>query len=225
MSAVRSISYFSTTIGQKQLMGLSGLVWSGFVLGHMLGNLLLFVSPEAYNKYGHAITSNPLIYFIEAFLVGTLLLHIVKGIAVTMKNKSAKPIVAATGLSGAKDSSFAVKTMIYQGVLIAVFVALHIMTFKFGTYYEVNYNGVVIRDLHKLVIEVFQSPVYVFGYVVCLIVLGFHLSHGFYSSLQTLGFNHPKYSPKLQLLGHVYAWVVAIGFISQPLYVYIFAKG
>lgn len=220
---VPRICYFNSTIGQKQLMALSGLVWSGFVLTHMLGNLLIFVSPQKYNEYGHAIVSNPALYLAEAFLVLTLLAHIVKGMMVTVRNRRAKPVSTAVGLSGDKNSSFAVKTMIYQGVIIAVFVVLHLLTFKFGPHYTVDYGAGEIRDLHRLILEVFQQPVYVIGYFLCMIVLGLHLSHGFYSSIQTLGIHHPRYNPTIKVIGHIYAIAVSVGFAAQPIYVFLFA--
>lgn len=216
-------TYFRSTIGMKQLMGLSGLVWSGFVLGHMLGNLLIFVGPDVYNWYGHMIVSNKiLLYGTEAILIATILIHVINGVLVTRKNKTARPVTPLKGLGPQKDNSFAVKTMIYQGVLILVFIILHIATFKYGTYYETTVDGVVMRDLHRLIVETFKSPMYVAWYVLCLVLLGLHLSHGFYSSFQTLGIHHPKYNPHLQKLGHAYAWLVAGGFLSQPIYVYFF---
>lgn len=220
---VPKIYYFNSTIGQKQLMALSGLVWSGFVFTHMLGNLLIFVSPQKYNEYGHAIVSNPALYLAEGFLILTLLAHIIKGIAVTIRNRRARPVTPAVGLSGEKNSSFAVKTMIYQGVIIAVFVVLHLLTFKFGPHYSVDYGKGEIRDLYRLILEVFQQPVYVAGYFLCMIVLGLHLSHGFYSSVQTLGIHHPKYNPAIKIVGHVYALAVSAGFAAQPIYVFLFA--
>lgn len=216
-------TYFKSTIGQKQLMGLTGLIWSGFVLGHMLGNTLVFLGADIFNKYGHAIVSNkPLLYGTEAILLSTILVHVIKGIMVTLRNKVSRPVTPAMGLGDAKNSSFAVKTMIYQGVLILVFIILHLITFKYGTYYETTVDGVVMRDLHRLMVETFQSPIYVFWYVVCLILLGLHLSHGFYSSFQSLGIHHPKYNPKIQKLGYLYAALVTVGFVSQPIYVFFF---
>lgn len=221
-AAARTFCYFKSTIGQKQLMALTGLAWCGFVLSHMLGNILLFVSAEAYNKYSHALVSNPLIYLAEAFLVLTLLAHIGRGVAVTIRNRQAKHIANLKGLSGEKNSSFAVKTMIFQGVLIFLFVVYHLVTFKFGTVYMANYGGVEMRDIHKLVVEVFQSPTYVLFYVVMMWILALHLSHGFHSSLQTLGLHHPKYNSKIKCLSHLYAGAVSIGFALQPLYVFFF---
>ncbi len=223
--AARSYSYLCSTIGQKQLMGISGLVWSGFVLTHMAGNMLILVSAEKYNRYGHAMISNPFLLAAEAVLVLALLLHVIKGVMLTYRNKSSRAQPPAVGLSGEKNSSFAVKTMIYQGVIILVFIVLHLLTFKFGTYYNVNYGDGEIRDLHRLIVEVFQSPIYAFGYMACMIVLALHLSHGFYSSFQTLGFHHPKYSPALKIMGNIYAIIVSLGFLSQPFYVYFIYKG
>jgi succinate dehydrogenase / fumarate reductase cytochrome b subunit len=131
-------------------------------------------------------------------------------------------VTPSKGLGPQKGNSFAVKTMIYQGVLILVFIILHIVTFKYGTYYETTVDGVVMRDLHRLIVETFKNPTYVAWYVLCLVLLGLHLSHGFYSSFQTLGLHHPKYNPHLQKFGHAYAWLVAVGFLSQPIYVYFF---
>lgn len=223
--AARSYSYFCSTIGQKQLMGLSGLLWSGFILSHMVGNMLILTSAQAYNEYGHAIITNPLLPVAETLLVLMLLVHVIKGVMVSLRNKKSKPVMPAVGLSGEKDSSFAVKTMIYQGVIIFVFIVLHLLTFKFGTEYAVDYGHGEIRDLHRLIVEVFQQPVYAFGYMACMVVLFLHLSHGFYSSFQTLGFHHPHYSKKIKVLGHIYAVVVALGFLSQPFYVYFIYKG
>ena len=110
--------------------------------------------------------------------------------------------------------------MAYTGSLILVFIILHIITFKYGTHYDATYGGVVMRDLHRLIIEVFQQTEYVAWYLLCLVLLAFHLSHGFASSFQSLGFRHPKYSQPLKCLSVIYAVIVAVGFISQPLYVY-----
>ena len=220
----RARCFFSSTIGLKQVMGFTGLVWCGFLFSHMAGNLLLFKSAEAYNKYSYALTSNPLLILAEAFLVLTLLLHVINGFCVSAKNRSAKGVKPATALSGSKNSSFAVKTMIFQGVLILFYLINHLIHFKFGTHYTVVYGGVEMRDIYKLVVEEFQSPLYTLFYVLMMVVLGFHLSHGFYSSFQTLGFNHPRYSPWLKRGGCAFALIVSMGFLIQPVFVHFFAQ-
>jgi len=205
-------------------MGVTGLLWSGFVMTHMLGNLLIFVGPDAYNKYGHAIVSNPLLYLAEAALVLTLLGHIVYGIRLKYINTAAREQKYALPTNGPKAARFQSKFMIFHGSLILVFLIYHLITFKFGPHYTTVVDGVEMRDLHRLIIEVFQSPAYVAWYIVCLIGLCFHLSHGFYSAFCSLGFYHPRYSVLLNRFGFVYAAVVSIGFISQPIYVYFFAR-
>lgn len=217
------IGYFGSAIGRKQLMAVTGLIWSGFIFTHMAANMLILFSPEAYNKYSHALITNPLIYLAEAFLVLTLLMHTVYGIKVTIENRRAKALKSAKPTSGPKAPRFQSKFMIFHGSIILAFVILHLITFKFGTYYSTTIDGVEMRDLHRLVIEVFQNPVYVAWYLVALVAVGLHLAHGFWSSFSTLGFYHPERSRTLNVIGYIYAAVVAGGFMSQPIYVMFFA--
>lgn len=213
------MNYFSSTIGRKQMVGVAGLGLSLFVLVHMAGNLLMFVSAEAYNKYGHALTSTPLIYIAEAGLIGIFLLHIIVAIVLTLKNKSAKGSTYAVAPKKT-SSSFASKTMWAQGIIIIGFVVLHLITFKFGKFISVSYDGVEMRDLFALMVEVFKDPIYTFSYFGVLVLLGMHLSHGLASSFQTLGLNGEKYDCKVRMIGHAYALLVTIGFISQPFYIF-----
>jgi succinate dehydrogenase / fumarate reductase cytochrome b subunit len=123
--------------------------------------------------------------------------------------------------SGAKGVSLASQTMAIQGTLILVFVITHLIGFKFGAYYETTVNGVVMRDLHRLVVEVFSNPVAVAWYVIALILLGMHLSHGFGSIFQSLGLRTRSNAEKLNKLSWAYAVIVAGGFLSQPIYVFL----
>ena len=214
------MGYFKSAIGRKQLMAATGLVWALFVLTHMAGNLLILVSADAYNKYAHAIVNNPFLYIAEAGLLGTLALHILNGIWLTAENRSARTHKHAMPTNGAKSAKFQSRFMAFHGTILLVFIVLHIITFKYGPYYETVVDGVQVRDLHRLVIEVFQSPIYVAWYLVALVGVGLHLSHGLYSSFASLGVFHPKFSPLLQKIGYLYAVIVAAGFIVQPIYVY-----
>jgi succinate dehydrogenase / fumarate reductase, cytochrome b subunit len=216
-------SFFSSTIGRKQVMAAAGLGLCLFVLGHVSGNFLLFVGPEAYNQYGHKLTSNPLIYVVEAGLIGIFLFHAVAGLLVTIRNRSARVGSYAKPGTGDKKTGLNTKTLWWQGVVILGFVVLHLLTFKFGTHYEVTYGAETIRDLYKLVYEVFQSPVYVVGYVICVLILAIHLSHGLKSSLQTLGFHHERYEKTLRCVSSVYGWFVGLGFAAQPVYMMFIA--
>jgi succinate dehydrogenase / fumarate reductase, cytochrome b subunit len=218
-------AYICSTIGRKQLMAVAGLLLCGFVLAHAAGNMFILAGPDAYNKYGHAIISNPFLYVAEAGLVLFFLVHIFMGVAVTIKNFSARPKGYAVSSSGEKRTSLTTKSMWIQGIIVLGFVIYHLMTFKYGAYYETQINGVAMRDLFKLVNEVFHDPLMVGWYIVALLILCFHLSHGLYSSLQTLGMNHPKYTPRVKCISVGYGLLVSFAFISQPIFIYFFYQG
>jgi len=227
MSGIQSTSgpgFFASSLGKKYVIGLMAIGITLFAFTHMLGNMLLFVSPKAYNIYSHTLISNPAIVAIELALLAIFLVHVAFTIWTTIENKAARGNRTFLTTKGAKSVSLSSKTMFYHGVVIFFFVAWHLKTFKYGTNYDVTYNGVLMRDIHRLLVEVFQSPFYVWSYVFCVVFLGYHLNHGVQSVFQTLGFNHPKYSPAIRKLGVAYAVVVAVGFILQPLYVYFFMK-
>lgn len=222
---MKSISYFRSTIGSKQLMGLAGLGFALFLFTHMAANMLILFDPRAYNLYSHALISNPLIYFAEAILVVIFVYHSVKGTLLTVRNWKAREKGYAIPASGEKKTSLITKTMWAQGLVILAFLILHLATFKFGTLYETQYDGEAVRDLHRLVLEVFSHPGYVVWYLLSLVLIGFHLSHGMSSIFQTLGVRHPKYTPLIRVGGWIYTLVVVGGFISQPLYVFFIHKG
>ncbi len=214
--------FLGSTVGKKYLMGISGLIWAGFVLAHMAGNLLMFISADAYNSYGHAITSGKIIFVAEAALILALITHVYCAITLTIQNRASRQNKYAVAASGDKKVSKASRTMAVQGSLILVFIILHIATFKYGTHYETTVDGVVIRDLFRLIVEVFHHPGYIFWYIVCLILLGFHLSHGVKSSFQSLGVMNGAYRSAFEKISIAYAVIVAAGFIAQPIYVYLF---
>lgn len=216
------LDFFKSTVGRKYLMGASGLVWMGFIFGHMAGNMLILVSADLYNAYGHAIVSNKiLLYGTEIIILGALATHIMCAISLTLENRKARNTRYAMIPNGAKGASLASRTMAVQGSMILLFIILHLITFKYGPNYETTVNGVQMRDLHKLVLEVFHNPVYVAWYVVCLVLLMFHLSHGAKSIFQSFGVLERKMQAGIKTGAWVYAIVVAFGFLSQPLYVYL----
>ncbi|HWU42491.1 MAG TPA: succinate dehydrogenase cytochrome b subunit [Bdellovibrio sp.] len=217
------LGFLGSTVGKKYIMGITGLIWAGFVLAHMAGNMLIFVSSDAYNSYGHALTSGNIIYVAEVVLVLALISHVYTAVSLTINNREAKQQRYAVNAKGLKKVSLASRTMAIQGSLILVFIILHIATFKYGTFYETTVHGVAMRDLARLMDEVFAQPGYVVWYVVCLILLGFHLSHGVGSSFQSLGLMEGTYRNFWKKLSCAYAVIVALGFISQPLYLLLSA--
>lgn len=216
------LNFLKSTVGKKYIMGITGLVWAGFVFAHMAGNMLIFVSHDAYNMYGHNLTSGNIIYVAEAILIVALLTHIICAIALTIQNKKARPQAYAKTPNGDKGARLASRTMGIQGTLILFFVIIHLVTFKFGTYYETTINGVVVRDLARLMVEIFKNPLVLAWYAVALFVLCAHLSHGFGSIFQSFGLMDRKYQPVITKLSWIYAIIVCLGFLSQPIYAYLF---
>jgi succinate dehydrogenase / fumarate reductase cytochrome b subunit len=214
--------FFLTTIGKKYLMGLTGLIWSGFVLAHMAGNLLIFLGPDAYNKYGHGVTSGYLIYFVETVLVLSFLTHVGCAISLTMENRAARgPQRYAMTPNGAKGVRLASQTMAVHGSVLLFFVVTHVATFKYGTYYETTVDGVVMRDLYRLIIECFKQPGFVGWYLVAMAFLFFHLSHGVGSMFQSFGLKNERTEKTIVGISWAYAAIVAGGFFAQPIYCFL----
>ena len=217
--------FLKSTVGRKYIMGITGLIWMGFILTHMLGNMLILVSADLYNAYGHAIVSNkPLLYGAETVLVLALIGHVTTAISLTMQNRKARNSRYAMTPNGAKGSPAASKTMALQGSIVLAFIILHLITFKYGTEYSTVVNGTEMRDLHKLVIEVFQKPGYILWYVVSLLLMMFHLSHGAHSIFQSFGILERKMQANLKKFAWTYAAIVVLGFLSQPIYVFLLHK-
>ena len=208
------------SVTKKQIMGITGLLLCGFLLTHLAGNLLIFVGPEAFNKYSHALISTKAIYIAEAILAAIFLSHIGLAIKLTMENKAARPEGYYMRKHSGRGSTFASSTMPYTGMIGFVFLVLHILGIKFGAYYEATYDGVVIRDVYRTTIELFQNPANIAFYVLAVVALGIHVSHGFWSAFQSLGFNHPKYMPKIKLVSKLFGLLVAVGFGALPIVCY-----
>lgn len=219
------LQFLTSTVGRKYLMGLSGLVWMGFILGHMAGNMLIFVGPDTFNAYGHAIVSNKLLlYGTEVLLSVAIVVHVLTAISLTRENRAARASRYAVTPNGGKGPVWASTFMGAQGTVILAFIIIHLITFKYGKYYETTVDGVVMRDLHRMVVEAFQNPAYVGWYVVALLLLLIHLSHGAASVFQSFGVLERKMQAGIKKGAWVYALVVAGGFLSQPLYVFFFYR-
>ena len=209
------VRLLTSSIGRKLLMGATGRLLIGFLVVHLTGNLLVFAGPVAFNEYSHALISSHLIYVAELVLLGLFVLHLAVGIALTRANSAARPVGYATRRRDGHTSnkSLASTTMIFSGLVVLVFVPIHLWTFKFGAWYQTAETP-PIRDLYRLVVEVFRDPLHVAWYVVAMIVIGFHLSHGFASGLESLGVAS---RPLVRHFSRVLAVVIAGGFALIPL--------
>ncbi len=219
---------FLSTVGKKIIIATGGLLFFLFVIGHLIGNLTLFSgNPATFNNYSHKLISlGPLLYIAEIIILVAFLFHSVLATIEKLKNKEAREIKYKSYKSAGRVSKKTVSssTMIYTGIVILVFTVIHLITFKYGpgmeAGYVVNSNGEQIRDLHRLVVEVFQKEIYVISYVAAMLFLGFHLRHGFWSALQSLGAMSPRLTPLFYGLGTILAILLALGYIVIPVWIY-----
>ena len=217
------VSFFSSSVGTKILIALTGLALFLFLVGHLTGNLLLFVGPETFNGYSHKLISNPLIYIVEGGLAAILLLHVFKAVTNWAANRGARPAayVDKKWAGHTSRKGYGSSTMIYTGVVTFVFVVLHLRTFKFGPWYTTMGREGEVRDLYRLTVEVFQNPVMVVFYVACMALVFLHLSHGLSSAFQSLGVNHPRYNRLILAAGLVLATLIGAGFAVIPIIVFL----
>ena len=174
---MRVLRALDSTVGTKILLGLTGLALVGFLVFHLAGNLLVFFGPSAYNEHAHALISNPLVIPAEIGLAAIFLLHAIKAVLNFIRNRAARPRGYAGGkkwAGGPSRKTVSSTTMIVTGVVTFGFVLLHLKTFKYGPYYDSPEPGV--RDLYRLMVEVFDSPGYVVFYVICMVLVGMLLA-------------------------------------------------
>jgi succinate dehydrogenase / fumarate reductase cytochrome b subunit len=220
---MKVLQAFSTSVGSKILIALTGLALVGFLVFHLAGNLLVFLGPASYNEHAHALISNPLVIPAEIGLAAIFLLHMVKTLFNFGKNRAARPEPYArrrVWAGGASRKSVGSTTMIVSGLVTFAFVVLHLATFKYGPYYASPLPGE--RDLYRLLIEVFHEPVHVVVYVVCMAVIGLHLRHGISSAFQSLGLMPESWVGRLLRAGMALAVLIGGGFLLIPVWVYFF---
>lgn len=216
---------FSSTLGRKLIMALTGLFLILFLTGHVSGNMLLFKGDggEAFNIYAKFMTTNPAVKILSYLTYISVIGHVIYSIMLTSKNKSARPIGYAES-KASTNSTMASRNMGVLGTIILIFLVVHLQGFWYqmhwGNLPVVEYDGESYKDLFSIVTFAFQNELIVAGYVIAMGFLAFHLSHGFASAFQTLGLNHVKYSPAIAAVGKIYAVVVPILFALMPLYIY-----
>jgi len=205
----------TSSIGRKVVMAITGLAMVGFLVVHLAGNLLLFTGAEAFNEHSHELISNPLVYVAEIGLIFLFVSHLLSGFSVTRQSRAARPIRYAVDrrTGHTSNKSMASSTMILSGLLLLVFVPLHLWTFKFGPWYETT-STPPMRDLQRLVVEVFHEPLHVAWYEVAMFVIAFHLWHGIGSAVETLGVGS---RPAIRRTGRILAVIVMGGFALIPI--------
>lgn len=213
---------FSSSVGSKVLIGLTGLALFGYLILHLAGNAIIFFGQEAFNEYAHRLISNPLVLPAEIGLLLLFLVHSYKTVRMWLINQAARPARYEKRQWAGHTSrkSIASSTMIGTGIVIAVFVMIHVRQFRFGTYYLVE-GSEAVRDLYRTEVEVFQHPGWVIFYVACTLLVALHLRHGISSAFQSLGLDHPRYTRRIVLWGIVGAVVIGGGLAVIPIWVYL----
>jgi succinate dehydrogenase / fumarate reductase cytochrome b subunit len=220
MSTFRRV--FTSSVGTKLLIGVTGLALFAYLLLHLAGNALIFAGPDTFNEYSHMLVSNPLIVPIEIGLLGIFLLHVYKAVANYLGNRTARPISYTTKKNAGYKSrkSVASSTMIWSGLVMLVFVGIHVKQFKYGAWYQTA-GPESVRDLARTEFEVFRDPLWVSFYAICTLIVGLHLRHGIASGFQSIGVDHPVYTRRLTAWGIVLAAIIGGGLAVIPIWVYL----
>ncbi len=217
----------TSSLGKKYIMAITGVGLLGFIVTHLLGNLTLYYPDSvAFNTYAKGLHDlGPLLYIAEVGLAGMFLTHF--GMAVWLqqdkqKARYKKYEVAQTTKGGGSRLSFMSNNMFITGVILFVFLIIHILHFKLGIWTEVEktvmINGEEARDLYWVVQDGFSNPFWVAFYMGVMGILGLHLRHGFWSWIQSLGAMKPEWSDPIHKAGLAFAVAVAAGFFFIPLY-------
>ena len=219
MSTFRRV--FSSSVGTKLLVGLTGLALFAYLILHLAGNALIFAGPETFNEYSHALISNPLVLPVEIGLLVIFLLHVYKAVTNYLANQAARPTGYAVKKNAGHTSrkSVASSTMIWSGLVTFLFVMVHVKQFKYGAWYQIA--GSEVRDLARTEFEVFSQPLWVVFYVICTLLVGLHLRHGIASAFQSIGFDHPVYTRRLTMWGTVLAAIIGGGLALIPIWVFV----
>ena len=209
---------FHSTLGKKYLMAITGLLLIFFVIGHMVGNLQIFLGQESINAYGAFLKSKPgLIWGARIGLLGLVVVHIWSAITLSAKNKAARPV--AYRVNKSVEASYASRTMIWSGLIVLAFIIYHILHFTVGA---VSPDLLALRDesgrhdIYLMVIQGFSHPLVSGFYLLSMALLCSHLSHGTSSLFQSLGFRSGKQKIWANRFALVLAWGIFIGNSSIP---------
>lgn len=204
--------FWASTVGKKVVMGVTGLIMVGFVIAHMLGNLQIFLGAEKLNAYG-AMLHGPLAELtlaLRVVLLVSVVLHIVASIQLTRLDNAARPVGYAK--KEPQAATLASRTMRWGGVLLAVFIVLHLLHFTTGDIHPEFIQG----DVYHNLVSAMQTPWVAIAYLVAMVALGLHLFHGAWASFRSLGAVEPSPTPRARPVAVVVAWIVWLGFSIVP---------
>jgi succinate dehydrogenase / fumarate reductase cytochrome b subunit len=201
---------FWSSIGKKLMMAVTGIGFIGFLIGHLAGNLFIYGGKDAFNAYAeHLHSLGPLLTLVEAGLIVFVIIHVLTGVTLFWENLKARPVrYSVDKRAGGRTVGSA--TMPYTGILILVFVIFHLYNFTFSDKSQTT--------IYEIVSSAFSHPGYVLLYIVAMIIVAFHVSHGLWSAFQTIGASHPKYMPFIMKASIAFSLIIGIGFGFIPIY-------
>ena len=221
----KTTAFLNSSVGKKVVMSLSGLFLCSFLVVHLVINLFaLNVKTDGgaeFDTYAHFMATYPLIRPLEWILFGGFLLHAFLGIYLVIVNRQARPVRYESN-SANENSSWISRLAWLTGILVGVFLVVHVNTFFVQSrsfFGSAPFDG---RPMIELIKDAFRSKLYVSFYVIALIFLGYHLKHGFQSAFQTLGLRVGKFEKLINLIAAIFWLVIPIGFALIPLY-FLFA--
>ena len=217
--------YFSSKIFQKALAAFSGAFLVLFLVGHLVGNLQLFIPGELgqkqFNAYALFMTTNPAVIALSYATYTSIILHSILTVYLVIKSKLARPIKYQVS-SGNSNSSWASRNMAFLGTMLLIFIIIHLRSF----WYEMHFGDIGIdkwgnKDLHTVTVSAFQNIFYTGFYILSMLMLAFHLSHGVGSAFQTLGLNTSKYEKSITFFGKGIAIIIPLIFATIPIALYV----
>lgn len=212
-------TFCRSSIGRKIIVAITGLILLLFVIGHLLGNLQIFLPPEWINSYAqHLRDLGPLLWVIRGILLITVLLHIFFTILLALENRSARP-ARYKGKQHVK-ATWASRHMAFSGLVVFAFIIFHLLHFtghNFNARFPLLKNDPLNRyDVYSMMVYGFQNVWVSAFYIVSLFLLTLHLTHGSSSFFQSLGLNNKRLTPRLAFGGRMLAWLIFIGYVSIP---------
>jgi len=213
------IRFLSSSVGTKLLVGITGAALFVYLVIHIAGNLMVFGGPAFFNKYAYTLEANPLLPIIELGLLGVFLLHVFKTVRMVVQNRQARPVryVQKKRAGPPSRKTLASSTMIVSGLWLLLFIIVHVRVFRYGPEYEWPEGG---RDLYRLEMETFSNPLTVAFYILSMVVVGSHLWHGISSAIQSLGIDHPLWTPRVLTAGKFLAVLIAGAFMVIAIWAY-----
>jgi len=213
-------AFYRSSIGKKFIVAITGLILIGFIVGHLLGNLQIFLGPEWVNSYAeHLRALGPFLWIIRVFLLVAVGLHIWLTISLAIDNRRARPVAYVK--QDYVKATFASRSMVISGLVVLAFIVFHIAHFtvrvtdpRFGLLKADPLNR---YDVYSMMVYGFQNVIVSFFYVLAMFLLTLHLTHGTSSFLQSLGLNDKKLTPRLARGGRIFAWLIFVGYTSIPL--------